>query len=231
MVFWQKRWLVCLFVVFLVVDIVLLVWLKLISPSSKLEYKSGKPAKETQKAEIGFFKPFKNSENTRFVLPGYFSKNDEGGAITIGILESITQKGNKIVANFRFGNERQSPRMDFVVGLIKPKTKLHFYRSKIQDLFPVSENTLYQQIEPEEITSVLHSYINQPFRLSLKEPYSEDEILKQGVKKEIVELIKILNSYFDCNQRLIETNNQEVLKELVDCQPAVFDLLTYDANL
>lgn len=180
MAFWQKRWLVYLFVAFLVVDTVLLVWLKLLSPSLKLKGESVKHVKESQKAKIGFFYPFKNSDTAHFVSPGYFKKNAGGGATAIGILESIFKKGNEIVASFRFGDERQSPRMDFVVALIKPKTKLHFYRSKTQDLFPVSKNIQYQQIEPEEITSVLHSYINQPFRLSLKEPYSEDEILKQG---------------------------------------------------
>lgn len=229
MVFNQKKWLWFLFTFFLFVNIVLLVWLKLTSSSSPNNNPPVKPAKKILSSEV-FFLPSGNDKSS-FVGPGYFIKNMEGGAVVVGILESVNQKGNEIIANFSFGNQKKPLKMDFVVGLIEPKTVLHLSYSKTQDLFPISKNFQIQQIEPKEIVFVLRTYIGKPFRLSLSQPYSEEEIRKSKAEKKVIEEIKILNLYLDCNRRLIDINNQGVLSQLVDCRPAVFDLLIYDANI
>lgn len=230
MVLPYKRRLLVLLVSFLIIDIGLFIWLRAISFSLKSEKAQLGNKKEKQRQEKVFMDSFNDEGKTNIILPGYFKKNPVSGAIAVGILETVAKKGDEVVANFRFGEGDGALKIGFVVGLIKPKTKLHFYRSKSRELTPFSSDTSYQQIEPEQVVSVLQPYIGKPFRLSLKEPYNEEEILQQGVKKEVYELIKTLNPYFQCNKLLIEVNKEGILSQAVKCQGAVFDLLTYDPN-
>lgn len=226
-----KKLLIIIFITLLIVDIGLLIWLKTMSPLSPAESQLTKlqQKQENQKEKEGFVYQV-GEEKPITLLPGYFHKNPEKGATAVGILESVAQEENEVVARFKFGRKKEALKIDFVIGLFEPRTKLHFYRSKTREFLPLSAQTRYQQIEPEKIVTVLQSYVGQVFRLSLEEPYPEEEVFRPAVAKEIQNLIRVLNPYFQCNKQLIEANKLEVLNYPVDCRGAVFNLLTYDPD-